>query len=167
MRGFGTAQAAGSAARDPEALLRAWLRTDWVVISLVGFLTSACGAILVACGVWWDLSVNFDCAPWRVAHEEALAAAAKGTDPQSVPLTCPFYASEPAETQCGACGTVVSRSGLHEARASGKREAAQQADASCAALNAGEGDRHGRDRARLGPRHGGTHCRSAREHRSC
>ena len=71
---------------------------------------------MLLCGLWWDLSVNFDCAPWRVGQEDALAAAAKGRDPQTVPLECPFYASEPAETQCPACGTVVSRSGLHEAR---------------------------------------------------
>ena len=74
---------------------------------------------MTLCGLVWDLSINFDCAPWRVAQEEALAAVAKGTDPQSVPLTCPFYASEPADTQCIACGTVVSRSGLHEARCCG------------------------------------------------
>ena len=87
-----------------------------MVISLVGLLVLATGVVMTLCGLVWDLSVNFDCAPWRVAQEEALAAAAKGTDPQSVPLTCPFYASEPADTQCIACGTVVSRSGLHEAR---------------------------------------------------
>ena len=89
---------------------------DWVVISLVGLLVFATGVVMTLCGLVWDLSINFDCAPWRVAQEEALAAAAKGTDPQTVPLTCPFYASEPADTQCIACGTVVSRSGLHEAR---------------------------------------------------
>ena len=87
-----------------------------MVISLVGLLVFATAVVMTLCGLVWDLSINFDCAPWRVAQEEALAAAAKGTDPQSVPLTCPFYASEPADTQCIACGTVVSRSGLHEAR---------------------------------------------------
>ena len=85
-------------------------------ISLVGLLCCAAGALLLYCGLWYDLSVNFDCAPWRAAQEEALACAAAGTDPQSVPLTCPFYASEPADSQCPACGTVVSRSGLHQAR---------------------------------------------------
>ena len=90
-----------------------------MVISLVGLLVFATGVVMTLCGLVWDLSINFDCAPWRVALEEALAAAAKGTDPQTVPLTCPFYASEPADTQCIACGTVVSRSGLHEARCGG------------------------------------------------
>jgi hypothetical protein len=83
----------------------------------------AAGAAMIAWGLVWDLSVNFDCAPWRAAQEDALAAGlASGGDagcgdPQAVPLTCPFYAAEPAEAQCPACGTVVSRSGLHEARA--------------------------------------------------
>lgn len=80
-------------------------------------MVAAASACLAAFGAWWDLSVNFDCAPWRVAQEEALAQAAKGVDPQTVPLSCPFYASEPADTQCIACGTVVSRSGMHQARA--------------------------------------------------
>lgn len=90
-------------------------------MSLVGVLTLFSGATLVAFGLVWDLSVNFDCAPWRAAQEEALAAAAAagkgGVDPQrAAALQCPFYALEPPEAQCPACGTVVSRSGLHEAR---------------------------------------------------
>ena len=80
-------------------------------------MTLASGALLLACSLAWDLSVNFDCAPWRAAQEDALAAQCNaGRDPQNMPLTCPFYPGEHAEAQCIACGTLVSRSGLHEAR---------------------------------------------------
>jgi hypothetical protein len=109
-------------------------RADWVVISLVGVLGVASGALMIAYGLLWDLSINFDCAPWRAAQEDALAAAYAGGcggDPQAgLELTCPFYNNEPAEAQCPACGTVVSRSGLHEARAG----AAAQQRRACAAL---------------------------------
>jgi hypothetical protein len=80
-------------------------------------LCCAAATLMIAFGLVWDLSVNFDCAPWRAAQEDALAAAGAGEDPQAAaPLQCPFYAAEPAEAQCPACGVVVSRSGMHEVR---------------------------------------------------
>ena len=88
---------------------------DWAVVGLVGILTVATGGVLTAFGAYHDLSVNFDCAPWRVAQEDALAAAATCGDPGAAPpLQCPFHRAEPAEAQCPACGTVVSLAGLHE-----------------------------------------------------
>ena len=90
---------------------------DFVVVAQSCCLCVLTSAFLFYTGVWYDLSVSLDMTPWRDDQDAALAAAlAAGTPPQGVDLRCPFYKGEALDTQCVACGTVVSRSGLHKVR---------------------------------------------------
>jgi hypothetical protein len=116
--------------------------SDWAVVALTSAAVFAALAALFATSVWWDFGVSLDLAPWRVGQECALAGAvvrgcsvapadaavrAEGDCAAdrvgcssvhfSPALTCPFYPEEPATQQCIACGTVVSKLGMHfEAR---------------------------------------------------
>jgi hypothetical protein len=86
-----------------------------VVVALSVSLCSLTAALLFYTGIWHDLSVSLDMTPWREKQDALLAeAVASGTALEEVPLRCPFYKVENPETQCRACGTVVSRSGVHE-----------------------------------------------------
>lgn len=86
-------------------------------MALSGMLCVLTASTLFYTGIWHDLSVSLDMTPWREGQDAALAEAlVNGTPPEEVPLRCPFYKGEPPEAQCRACGTVVSRSGLHEVR---------------------------------------------------
>lgn len=88
--------------------------SDFAAVALSSVCCTLAGCLLFATNIWWDLSINFDVAPWRAGQDGALTVTPGGAD--STPLECPFYRSENPEAQCCACGTLVSRSGLHEAR---------------------------------------------------
>ena len=89
--------------------------TDFVVVAQSVSLCTLSAALLFYTGIWHDLSVSLDMTPWREKQDALLAeAVASGTALEEVPLRCPFYKGENPETQCRACGTVVSRSGVHE-----------------------------------------------------
>lgn len=115
---------------------------DWAVLALAGTCAFATSGLLFAFGLLWDVSVNFDVAPWKAAQEEEEEAArrtqgcagctadddrapagADGEWQQPLPaeaaaeaLRCPFYRAEAAEAACPACGCHVSRLAMHEAR---------------------------------------------------
>ena len=92
----------------------AW-STDFVVVAQSVSLCAISAALLFYTGIWHDLSVSLDMTPWREGQDALLAEAlVSGTALEEVPLRCPFYKGELPETQCRACGTVVSRSGVHE-----------------------------------------------------
>jgi hypothetical protein len=88
-----------------------------VVVALSVSLCVLTASGLFYTGIWYDLSVSLDMTPWREGQDAQLAdALVNGTPAQEVPLRCPFYKGEEPEAQCRVCGTVVSRSGLHEVR---------------------------------------------------
>jgi hypothetical protein len=97
------------------ARARSFFCTDFVVVALSVSLCVLTASVLFYTGIWFDLSVSLDMTPWREGQDAQLAdALVNGTPAQEVPLRCPFYKGEEPEAQCRVCGTVVSRSGLHE-----------------------------------------------------